>query len=139
MSPEMIVLIVVVVLLVVGIASVIAWKFPRKLKQDYFTRRWKEIQGYCRDKANWSQAIIEADQLLDRAMKKRKLKGSSMGERMVSAQKVFTDNDGIWYAHNLSKKLVAEEKVRLRESDVKAALVAFRQALRDIGALPNGQ
>ncbi len=60
-----------------------------------------------------------------------------MGEKMVSAQRLFTDNDSLWYAHNLYKKVTAvDSKKRLKESEVKDALVGFRQALRDLGALP---
>lgn len=110
-------------------------RIPKKLKVERFVDDWKELQTYCRDKTTWPQAIIEADRLLDKALKKRKYKGKSMGERMVSAQRVITDNDRLWFAHNLAKKAIADPAVRLKEADVKNALVGFRQALRDIGAL----
>lgn len=106
-------------------------------KTDKFVARWKELQGFCRDKATWQDALIEADKLLDAALKKRRFRGKSMGERLVNAQRFITDNDDIWDAHNLVKKLLeAPEKVRLREQDVKEALLSFREALKDLGALP---
>ncbi len=112
------------------------YKFiPKRLKQDNFTSNWKQLQLYCRDKTTWPEAITTADRLLDNALKKRKFKGKSMGERMVSAQRLFTNNDNVWFAHNLYKKIVANPDVRLNEKDVKVALVGFRQALRDLGAL----
>lgn len=111
---------------------------PRKLNQTYFASNWKKIQSYCRDKTTWPKALEEADKLLKYALKKRKFKGKSMGEKMVSAQRCFTDNDSLWYAHNLYKKVIlAKSKKRLKDSEVKDALVGFRQALRDIGALPS--
>lgn len=113
-------------------------KVPKKLKSDYFVGAWKELQSYCKEKHLWPQALGDADKLLDKALKKRKFKGKTMGERMVSAQRTFTDNDGAWFAHNLYKKITADPNFKLRESDVKDALVGFRQALRDIGALPSG-
>jgi hypothetical protein len=122
-----------VVLLIVG--SLVYRRIPKKLKVDQFICDWKELQGYCRDKATWPQAIAEADKLLDRALKKRKFKGKRMGERMVSAQRVISDNDRLWFAHNLAKKVIADPKIKLKEADVKAALIGFRQALKDIGAL----
>jgi hypothetical protein len=112
-------------------------KIPKRLKQDKFVHKWRELQGYCRDKATWSQAVIHADKLLDEALKRRKFKGKSMGERMVSAQKYFTNNDDLWFAHNLCKKLKANERAKLKEADVKDALIGFRQGLRDLGALGN--
>ena len=128
--------------IVVGLLGVLAivLRIPKKLKADYFVTRWKELQSFCKDKTTWPQALADADKLLDRALKKRKFKGRSMGERMVAAQRTFTDNDAIWFAHNLAKKVHAKDpKFRLKESDVRSALVGYRQALRDIGALPNGE
>ena len=93
------------------------------------------MQSYCKDKKKWPQALSEAEKLLENALKKRKYKGKTLGERMVSAQKVFTDNDGLWFAHNLYKKVLSGELKAIREDDIKDALVAYRQALRDLGAL----
>lgn len=139
MSLEMIFAVAIgsIILLIVGI--IIFRRVPKSLKAEYFIAKWKELQAFLPDKKTWAEAIIEADKLLDRALKKRKYKGKSMGERMVAAQRIFTDNDGVWYAHNLSKKLLADDTVKLKEIDVKDALIGFRQALRDIGALPKSK
>jgi hypothetical protein len=110
-------------------------RLPKKLKVEQFIGDWKELQLYCRDKSTWPNAIQEADRLLDKALKRRKFKGKSMGERMVSAQRMITDNDRLWFAHNLAKKIIVDPKLRLKEDDVKNALIGFRQALKDIGAL----
>lgn len=106
-------------------------------KPEKFESKWRELQAYCRDKSTWNEALIEADKLLDKALKKRKFRGKSMGERLVNAQRFITDNDDTWDAHNLVKKLInTPEKVRLKERDVKEALISFREALKDLGALP---
>lgn len=129
--------IIVVVVLIAG--AVFLKKRPKTFKKDRFIAKWRELQGYCRDKATWPLAIIEADKLLDKALRMRKLKGKTMGERLVAAQRLFSDNDDVWFAHNLAKKLAGgPEEPKLKESDVKDALIGFRQALKDIGALPSG-
>lgn len=110
----------------------------RKLKTKKFQEEWKELQKFCSSKDTWALAVINADKLLDEALKKKKLKGKSMGERLVEAQRQLTDNDSVWFAHNLAKKLLEDSVPRLRESDVKKSLVGVRQALRDLGAL-NGR
>lgn len=107
----------------------------RKIKPAKFKEQWTELQKFCKSKDTWPLAIINADKLLDEALKKKHLKGKSMGERMVEAQKILSDNDGAWYAHNLAKKLIDESYGRLKETEVKKSLVGFRQALRDLGAL----
>ncbi len=137
MSPEMIALTVVSVS-ALGFVLFIAYRvLPKKLKPHVYSEKWMDIQSFCKDKTAWPQALTDADALLDLALKKRKYKGKSMGERMVSAQRVFTNNDTVWFAHNLYKKVSADPNVRLREADVKTALMGFRQALRDLGALAN--
>lgn len=136
MSPE---IIAAIILAIVGltIAAGLIWlRLPKKLKSDDFTAKWRELQKLCRDKTTWPNAIEQADRLLDTALKKRKFKGNSMGERMVSAQRTFTNNDMAWFAHNLYKKITSDPNSKLKESEVKDALVGFRQALRDLGALP---
>jgi hypothetical protein len=122
-------------LLVLIVAMFVYRRVPKKLKVEQYIGDWKELQAYCRDKTTWPQAIIDADKLLDKALKRRKFRGKRMGERMVSAQRMITDNDRLWFAHNLAKKVIADPKLRLKEGDVKAALIGFRQALKDIGAL----
>jgi hypothetical protein len=125
------------VLVIVAAGSFIAHKrVPRKLKLKSFETKWKDLQILCKDKKMWPQVVVNADALLDGALRRRRFKGKTMGERMVSAQRSFTNNDAVWYAHNFSKKILALGTTRLKESDVKAALVGFRQALRDLGALP---
>ena len=107
----------------------------RKLKPAKFMDQWKELQKFCSSKDTWALAVINADKLLDEALKKKRLKGKSMGERMVEAQKILSDNDGVWFAHNMAKKLLDDSYGKIKESDVKKSLMGFRQALRDLGAL----
>jgi len=133
-------------LILAGIAIVIllmlifgaTWLTKRRFSKpnvDYFTRRWRDLQKMCADASTWPLAIIDADKLVDEALKKSRVKGKTMGERLVTAQRSLSDNDGIWYAHKLRNKLVHEQYDKLRERDVKDALIGFRQALKDLGAL----
>lgn len=134
--------VIVTILLLLIVATsllIIRWNTPYRLKVKKFLGDWKNLQDLCKDKTTWPKAVIDADKLLESALKKRKYKGKSMGERMVSAQRVFSDNNGIWSAHNLCKKLIMNPEVNLRESVIKKSLIAYRQALKDIGALPNVQ
>ena len=107
----------------------------KSLNVAYFELRWKELQAMCRDKKTWPLAVIDADKLLDEALRKSRIKGKTMGERLVAAQRMLSNNDGVWFAHKLRNKLVHEQYTNLKEGDVKSALVGFRQALKDLGAL----
>ncbi len=103
----------------------------------YFQKEWQALQSKLRDKTKWAEAIVDADNLLERALKKKHIGGHNMGERMVKAQRLFTDNDGVWFGHKLRNKIDDKPKTRLKEADVKQALIGIRQALKDVGALPD--
>lgn len=120
--------------------KIIPFRGPKKRikKTEKFIVEWRTLQTMCRDKEQWSSALLAADKLLDRALKKRRFKGKTMGERLVDAQRLFTDNDDVWFAHNLAKKAAADQELKLKESELKDALLGFRDALKDIGALQFG-
>lgn len=127
------------VLIVVGF-FVVRWRLrKRPLNQDYFNAEWKTLQKLLRNKDRWDVALVQADNLLDIALKKKRFGGKTMGERMVKAQRIFTDNDTLWFAHKLRNKIESDPKLKLKEADLKQALVGIRQALKDLGALPHGK
>lgn len=127
---------IVVLTLVFILLKFIVRRVPKKhIKPQKFQLKWKELQAYCKDKATWPQALTAADQLLDKALIKRRIKGRNIGERLVSAQHQLTDNDAVWFGHKLCRKLQDDPNLKLKEKDVKDALVGIRQALRDLGAL----
>ncbi len=117
------------------LGAIIKRKLPKRLNQKYFLKEWRYLQAMCGNKDTWPLAIINADKLLDIALKKRRFSGKSMGERLVDAQRKLTNNDGVWFAHKLRNRLVHEQDVQLREKDVKEALIGIRQASKDLGAL----
>lgn len=113
--------------------------FRRRLNTYKFNDRWQQVQQLCGTRKTWPQAIIEADNLVNEALKKRKYKGKTEGERLVAAQRDLTANDKIWLGHKLRNKMEQEQvDVRkLKKDDMLTALNGFRQALRDLGALKN--
>lgn len=126
----------VLVILVVGL---VLWRRRRPIQTDRYQQKWHEVQQLCRDKAAWPKAVLDADRLLDEALRKRRFGGKTMGERMVKAQRTFTDNDGAWFGHKLRNKIEADPEMKLKEADVKDALIGIRQALKDLGALPQNK
>lgn len=115
--------------------------FKRRKKRDYPSKveqKWLEIQRLLANKKTWVVAVVRADRLLEDVLKHKKYKGKTMGERLVSAQRNLSDNDAVWSAHNLAKRLKDKKGARPRETDIKKALVGIRQALRDLEVL-NGK
>lgn len=87
------------------------------------------------NQAELHHAIYEADKLLDRALKERGLKGTTLGERLKSARSRLSDNNAVWQAHKLRNKIAHETGVILRRGDVVSALNGFKSGLKDLGAL----
>ena len=125
----------VLLLLLVFAASWLTRRHPHKLNTADFQKKWLQAQALCSSENTWPLAVINGDKLVDDALKKRKYKGKTMGERLVSAQHELTVNDGVWFGHKLRNKLVHEDMTKLKKKEVMEALVGFRQALKDLGAL----
>jgi hypothetical protein len=126
---------VVAVVIVIGVAGLLTRRRPVKLDQEQFAVKWQELQSLCSDKKTWPLAIINADKLVDEALKKRRYKGRTMGERLVAAQRDLSSNDTVWFGHKMRNKLVHEDFQLRSQKDVKDALLGFLQALRDLGAM----
>ena len=109
-------------------------KIQKKLNKDYFHNHWFELLLRVKTPEGMVLAVIDADKLLDTALKKRNFKGKTMGERLVSAQRSLSDNDAVWYAHKLRNRLVHEPDVKLKKSEAQTALAGFKKGLTDLGA-----
>ena len=134
-SPYMMAAACALLLLLVFGTGWIMRRKPRHLNQVYYQQRWQELQKLCKDQATWPLAVIDADKLLDDALKRSKYRGKTMGERLVAAQRDISNNDEVWFGHKLRNRLVHESNVKLNEQNVKEALMGIRGALKDLGAL----
>lgn len=126
------------IIIILAGAILVAGKLLRKktgLNQEEFMRRWKDIQTLIGTPEGSKMAIVEADNLVDEALKQLRISGKTMGERLVTARKMFSDNDGIWMAHKLRNRIVHESDTRIQPRQLKDAIIGFRKALKDLGAL----
>ena len=107
-------------IIILFLISRFAPKPKRRLNQDYFQKRWLEILQRVKSSDDGTVlAIIDADKLVDEALKKLHFSGKTMGERLVAAQRSLTNNDSVWYAHKLRNRLVHEPNVRLKKAKPK--------------------
>lgn len=136
--------IVITALGVLGVAAIVVAllllrRRPRKVKVQRVQDKWREMQKLCSVKESWPEAVITADKILDDVLKKKKFGGKSMGERLTKAQRVLSNNEAVWFGHKLRTKIESDPDAKLKESEVKQALVGIRQALKDLGAFPDGK
>lgn len=129
-----------IIVLVLALA-LLAWvvrrsKSKSKLDRAAFAKRWQRIEMLKnQDETAMTLAIIEADKLLDQALRDSGYPGETMGERLKDAHKVLSDNNGVWQAHKLRNRIAHEHDVRLNKLVVSHALGDFKTALKNLGAL----
>ena len=138
MSHKLLAVLIVLAVAIVIAALIVVSRLQQARRQRQnivFRERWQRVQGQCRDPKQWRQALIDADGLLHDALKAAGCRGRTMGERMVSAQRRLTDNDGVWFGHKLRNRQDMPEVEPLTKSMVQQALRGLQQALKDLGAL----
>lgn len=85
--------------------------------------------------SSYHLAVLNADKLVDQALRELGIKGQTMGERMKNSADRFSDRNGIWTAHKLRNVIAHESDAHVSYESAKKALNSFRQALRDLGAI----
>ena len=107
------------------------------LNVDKYRTEWLNIeQSVAKDnEMTCHMAILNADKLLDKALQQRGAKGETMGERMKSSQKTWSNANSIWSAHKLRNQIAHETNVKVNYQTCRQALRAFKQGLKDLGAI----
>jgi hypothetical protein len=85
--------------------------------------------------SSYHLSVLNADILVDQALRERGVRGKTMGERMKSSVTLFSDRNGIWTAHKLRNQIVHESDAKVTYDQARHALASFRRALKDLGAI----
>lgn len=85
--------------------------------------------------ATYVTTIIEGDKLLDKALIEMGIPGKTMGDRLKRAGSRFTDENAVWRAHKLRNVVAHETDVEVGYKQAAGALLAFKQGLKDLGAI----
>jgi hypothetical protein len=129
-----------VAVILVGVALLVVIAVTRRpgkrLNQDKYREKWLRITNEM-DNANQSSlaiGLLNADRLLDEALRERGIAGETLGERMKNAKALFSDRQGVWDAHKLRNR-IAHEELKVTSRNAHSAMHKFKIALKDIGAL----
>ena len=135
------VVLILIAIFLVAVVGVVYLVFTRKsspkLNVEKYQTKWLAVENSVsrNNSASWQLAIFNADKLVDLALKERRYAGQTMGERMKSAEKVWSNANHIWGAHKIRNRLAHETDVHLTYETTLRALTAFKQALKDLGAI----
>lgn len=76
-------------------------------------QKWQEIEESAKlgGEARLHKAIISADNLIDRILKLKNLKGETMAERLKNAKNIYSREilNDLWSLHKLRNRIVHEE------------------------------
>jgi hypothetical protein len=135
----MLLFLVVIVLLGAGILFIIthARGKARPLDIDRYRTSWLTIEQQLvkGEEASCHLVVLNADKLLDQALKQRGFKGDTMGQRMKSAHDTWSNANNVWNAHKLRNRIAHESEVTVGYDNARRALTAFKQGLKDLGAI----
>jgi hypothetical protein len=127
------------VLIVAGLllAMITLTKKSGQLDVEKYRVKWLTIeQNLAKDEPSSHQlAVLNADKLLDEALKERGVKGETMGERMKSAKETWSNANAVWSSHKLRNQIAHESDVVISYDDARRALSGFKQAMKDLGAI----
>jgi len=131
---------ILIAALIIAIVGVLYLTFARKspdLNRQKFQTKWLEIENSLvrSNPATFPLAIMNADKLVDQALKERRFRGDTMGERMKSAQTTWRNANHIWGAHKVRNQLAHEADFAVDYTTSARALAAYKQALKDLGAI----
>ena len=108
-----------------------------KLDVDKYRSKWLAIENQLKrdEVSSFHLCVLNADKLLDQALRERGIKGETMGERMKTIKDTWTNANAIWTAHKLRNQIAHESDVQVSYDDARRALASFKQALKDVGAI----
>lgn len=122
--------------LLIGII-ILTKKSPAQLDVDKYRLKWMGIEKQLNkdDQSSCVLAVLNADKLLDQALRERGVKGQTMGERMKTAKDTWSNANVVWGAHKLRNQIAHESDHHLTYEDARRAIAGFKQALKDVGAI----
>lgn len=98
--------------------------------------RWRQIEATSKNGGMGAKlAILEADSLLDTALKSMAMPGNTLGERLKVASARYPDIRSVWWAHKLRNQIAHDAAFRVGARQAEKALKEFERALKKLGIL----
>jgi hypothetical protein len=139
-GPDPMVIVWIVLGIAVAIACVVIIAKIRKrfgrpdmhgMSREQIAARWEEIEKTGQSSTMGAKmAIMEADKLLDSALKSMMMSGDTLGERLKFAGYKYPELRKVWDAHRLRNRIVHEASFEPGLGETRAALRDFKRALQ---------
>ena len=137
MSIFFLLIAIVIVGVFVFVAITISANKNAHFDKEKYQTLWLKIENNLtrENPLSYNAAIIEADKLLDRAMNEVGIPGKTMGDRLKNSKDRFTKLNAVWYVHKIRNQIAHEPNFSVNYTQARHALAAYKQALKDLGAI----
>jgi len=110
---------------------------PSRINVEKYRSRWLTIEQQLKrdEESSYHMSVLNADKLLDQALQEKGIMGKTMADRMKQYQTKWSNANHVWSAHKLRNRIAHEADVRVGYDDARRSLSAFKQALKDVGAI----
>ena len=111
------------------------WRFGSE--RGNVAKHWKAVEDLADhgDAIHLRLAIIQADAVLDLALKAKSFPGTTTGERLKFASRKYHDLQRTFWARSLRNTLVHEAGSEMKIAQAEKAIAEFKRALMVLGAL----
>lgn len=111
------------------------WRFGSE--RSNVAKHWRAVEDLASrgDVMSLRLAIIQADAVLDLALKAKAFPGTTTGERLKFASRKYHNLQQAFWARSLRNTLVHEAGSELKIAQAEKALAEFKRALVTLGAL----
>lgn len=108
------------------------------MSRDLTERTWERIEThfYRGSENDMKVAILEADKVLNEALRASGMPGIQLGDRLKRAKTSQIPNlDDLWQAHKLRNQIAHEPDFKLKRDLAERALGIYQIALKNLGVL----
>ena len=129
--------IVLIGLVILAILALTRGHGRKLLNKEQYRTSWLEIENNITkdNNASYQFAILNADKLLDKALRESGVPGETMGDRLKHSDKLLQDINGVWAAHKLRNRIAHEVGGSVNKVVAKRMLTIYKNALKDLGAI----
>ncbi|MCR4278656.1 MAG: hypothetical protein NUV81_01990 [bacterium] len=143
MNGILIAVILLILIILLGVGAHFVDRIRRLAGSEMFglTReevrsRWQQIEQSSKQGAMGAKlAVLEADNLLDTALKSMTMPGNTLGERLKVASARFPEIRSVWWAHKLRNQIAHDSSFHIGTRQAEKALKEFERALKKLGVM----
>ena len=106
------------------------------MSRDEIRKRWAALPAMTKQGIMGTKlAVLEADNLLDAALKSLMIPGDTLGERLKVAGYKYPKLQNVWWAHKLRNQIAHDASAQFSVRQGQQALDEFERALKHLSIL----